>query len=264
MDDRPEGLHALDELAALSGVPERTIRFYRQSGLIAAPERRGRRAFYPAATVERLRVIAELRHRGLGLDAIAAVLDDPSSARDELTRVLQIGDELRKPWIEDRAASLSRLEVLETLGQDDDAVLPLLEEHTIIHPLDGPPARTYHVPSVATLELAGDLLSAGITPALAYTSWEALQRHLGALAEELVRLFTTPDGGGVGGGLTVEELMDGFDELRPIALRAVQLVFARAIEQALEEFVASGGVLSVRALPPAVGPDGERLSRPRP
>lgn len=244
----------LDELAELTGVPARTIRFYRQSGLVGAPVRRGRRAYYPQGTAERLRVISELRQRGLGLDAVAAVLDDPDSARDELARVLQIGDELRKPWIEDRAATLSRLEVLETLGVGGEELLPVLEEHAIVHAVDGPPARTYHVPSVATLELAGDLLVAGITPTLAYTSWQILQHHLSALAGELVRAFTTPEDGGLGSELTMQELMDGFDELRPLALQAVQLVFARAIEQALDEFVEIGGVLAVR--------DG--LSPPRP
>jgi DNA-binding transcriptional MerR regulator len=61
----------LDQLADASGVPARTIRFYRQTGLIDAPERVGRQAFYNGDHLARLRVVAGLRERGLGLDAIA-------------------------------------------------------------------------------------------------------------------------------------------------------------------------------------------------
>lgn len=39
-------MHNIDELAHLSGISSRTIRFYNTQGLLPPPEMRGRVAFY--------------------------------------------------------------------------------------------------------------------------------------------------------------------------------------------------------------------------
>jgi len=51
----------IDELAAASRVPSRTIRFYQSRGALMAPEIRGRVAFYGKQHVERLKLIAQLQ-----------------------------------------------------------------------------------------------------------------------------------------------------------------------------------------------------------
>lgn len=244
----PERGLTLDELEAASGVPARTIRFYRQSGLIESPERHGRRAFYDASQLDRLRLISQLRDRGLGLDAIAKVVDDPTAARRSLSGLLQLSDELRKPWIEDRSAVLTRLEVVETLGTDLPENLQMLEDYGVITRMSPKKPEMYSVPSVATLELAGDMAAAGIAPELINASWIKIQQKLSQLARDLVALYTSHDiGDGVlGTELTRDELLDGFAQLRPIALQAVQLSFAHEIERALEEFVEQGGVFSLK------------------
>ena len=47
---------------------------------------------------------------------------------------------------------------------------------------------------------------------------------------------------------TLERLMHAFEELRPIAMQAVQLAFAHEIELALNEFVEQGGVFDLKNL----------------
>ncbi|MGZ4726207.1 MAG: helix-turn-helix domain-containing protein, partial [Acidimicrobiales bacterium] len=84
----------LDELEQASGVPGRTIRFYRQTGLIDSPRRSGRQAFYSEDQVARLRLIAALRALGLGLDAVSKILADPTGEHRSFSRLLQIRDEL--------------------------------------------------------------------------------------------------------------------------------------------------------------------------
>ena len=59
----------IDELAAASRVPSRTIRFYQSRGALMAPEIRGRVAFYGKPHIERLKLIAQLQDRGLRIDA---------------------------------------------------------------------------------------------------------------------------------------------------------------------------------------------------
>ena len=71
-DDDP-GL-TIDELAATSRVPSRTIRFYQSRGALMTPEIRGRVAYYGKPHLERLKLIAQLQDRGLRIDAIGDLM----------------------------------------------------------------------------------------------------------------------------------------------------------------------------------------------
>src|SRR5262245_20009526 len=62
--------YTIDDLAAQTGVPSRTIRFYQAKGALPPPVRRGRVAYYDDSHVERLRLVAHLQDRGLSLRAI--------------------------------------------------------------------------------------------------------------------------------------------------------------------------------------------------
>jgi DNA-binding transcriptional MerR regulator len=69
----------IGDLAALTGVPVRTVRFYCDEGLLdSGRSAGGHRRFAPAA-VERLDLVRRLRGLGLGLPAIAAVLAEERS-----------------------------------------------------------------------------------------------------------------------------------------------------------------------------------------
>jgi DNA-binding transcriptional MerR regulator len=57
-----------------SGVTARTICFYQSVDVLPKPDRRGRAAVYHQKHLERLRLIAELRDRGLTLSAIGHLL----------------------------------------------------------------------------------------------------------------------------------------------------------------------------------------------
>ena len=119
----PEVLYTIDELAAHSGVPSRTIRYYQSKGTLPGPERRGRVAYYRADHVERLRVIAELQDRGLRLDAISDVLQRLEEGGDSLQDWLGMGDQLQAPWSDDRPIVLSEPDLLERVGHRRPGVL---------------------------------------------------------------------------------------------------------------------------------------------
>ena len=61
---------SLETLAALSGVSERTIRYYITRGLLPGPVRGGRGAFYTEGHLGRLQEIREQQQRGFTLTAI--------------------------------------------------------------------------------------------------------------------------------------------------------------------------------------------------
>lgn len=66
--------YTLADLAALTGIPARTIRYYIAQGLVPAPGREGPATRYPAATLDRLRLIARLRDVHQPLASIRATL----------------------------------------------------------------------------------------------------------------------------------------------------------------------------------------------
>jgi DNA-binding transcriptional MerR regulator len=228
--------YTIDQLEAGSGVPARTIRFYRQSGLIASPVRIGRQAFYDADQLPRLRLIAALRARGLALDAVSKVLADPAGARESFGSLLYIRDELLEPWIDDRSATMSEGEVLAILGSARRATVAELTQHHIIEPSESMPGQ-YDVGSVTLLNLAAQLMQAGAQPEIAYAAWMAMRQHIGGLADELVSIFVDHSAYGFPAATTADDFTDALRHLRPIALRAVQLAFALEIERALETLV---------------------------
>ncbi|TDC87660.1 MerR family transcriptional regulator [Nonomuraea deserti] len=64
----------IGDLAALTGVPVRTIRFYCDEGIIASVRSAGGHRRFDSTAVERLGMVRRLRGLGLGLAAIARVL----------------------------------------------------------------------------------------------------------------------------------------------------------------------------------------------
>ena len=66
----------MEQLAAACEVSVDTIRYYQTRGLVPAPSREGRVAWYDEQHADRIREVRELRRRGLTLAAIERVLGD--------------------------------------------------------------------------------------------------------------------------------------------------------------------------------------------
>ncbi len=228
--------YTLDQLEELTGVPGRTIRFYRQSGLIEPARRVGRQAFYAPEQLGRLRFIAALRARGLGLDAVGRLLSDPGGENQSFAVLLSIQDELLEPWIDDHSAVVDGDEVLRLLGSPHRQALADLEQVGLVHRTGSGDA--YEVPSLAVLELAAEMMSAGIEPEVSAAAWGAMQRRIAELADELITIFAEHPDHGFAGNDTAADISNAFRQLRPLALRAVQVAFAQEIQRALGVYLA--------------------------
>lgn len=69
-------MHTIDELAYLSGMPSRTIRFYNTQGMLPPPTMRGRVAYYGEEHLLVLNIIKELREQQqLPLETIKQMLE---------------------------------------------------------------------------------------------------------------------------------------------------------------------------------------------
>jgi DNA-binding transcriptional MerR regulator len=72
----------MEELARLAGITVRTLRFYRERGLIPPPRREGRIAWYDERHLARLRTISALLERGHTLSGIADLAEAFDHGRD--------------------------------------------------------------------------------------------------------------------------------------------------------------------------------------
>jgi DNA-binding transcriptional MerR regulator len=245
-DPRPgaESCFTIDELAVLSGVPSRTIRFYQSKGTLPAPERRGRVAYYSLEHVERLRVIAELQDRGLRLDAIRDALAEVGRGGEPLSLQawLGMGDELQAPWSDDHPVVFSEAELLDRVGNRPGMLAELRRLNFIERQGNSRPA-TYVVPSAVLLGIGLELGHAGIDPLVAFEASEIMRLRLGRLVDELVAFFADRTGEGFGGSGEPEEIAASVDALRRQSLRAVQVIFAHEIERSLRELVERGGAM---------------------
>lgn len=69
----------LDELAALTELPRRTVRYYIQSGLIDRPQGVGKGAYYTQRHLERLLLLRKWQLAGLSLERIGELLREQDS-----------------------------------------------------------------------------------------------------------------------------------------------------------------------------------------
>jgi DNA-binding transcriptional MerR regulator len=107
--------YRLDELATLSGVSVRNIRAYRERGLLDAPRREGRWAFYDDRHLAQLRAVNELLRKGYTSAHIAEFLDGTRQGHD-LADILGLQQAIFGP--PRRAASVT----LDVDPEGDDAL----------------------------------------------------------------------------------------------------------------------------------------------
>jgi len=71
--------YTLDELAALVGLPRRTVRYYIQLGLVSRPTGETRAAYYTTAHLEQLLTVIKYSKAGISLERIADLLREPQA-----------------------------------------------------------------------------------------------------------------------------------------------------------------------------------------
>lgn len=70
----------LEDLCKATGLPQRTVRFYIQTGLVDRPEGAGRGAFYTQRHLDQLLLVVASQRKGLSLDAIREFATQPGAA----------------------------------------------------------------------------------------------------------------------------------------------------------------------------------------
>lgn len=233
--ENPE--YGLTELAARSGVPARTIRFYQSVDVLPRPDRRGRDAFYNEQHLERLRLIAELQDRGLTLNAIRHLLGKRASPGMSVGDWLGLDESLRGPWSEDRPRVVDDDELQHLLGSRLAGLRGRLERSGY---LERQPEGWWLVRSPTLLDLALQLHDAGIDVEVTGRATDLLRRRLARAVDDLISLFVERTGTGFAGQASGTELATALRTLRPIAREAAGIILAHEIERGLRELLDAG------------------------
>jgi len=223
----------LEELSERSGMPARTIRYYQNEKLLDRPGRDhkdARLARYGPGHVERLRLIGELRDRGLKLPAIRTLLREGNeSAR--VADWLGLDDRLRGSWGPDVPRLVSRDELAALTADTPPGTQGVLEDAGLLVRQ----GNAWLLPIPSLLELSVQLISQGVEADLVLDAGRILQRHLGKAADELIDLFVGATFAGVGEGNVPDLLIDA---LRPAAGDAARVIFAQQLERAVAALLA--------------------------
>ena len=229
--------YTIDDLAAKTGIPSRTIRFYQSSGVLSSPDKRGRIAYYGPAHVERLELIGNMQDRGLRMRAIKDLVERIDTGEVALGEWLGLEDQLSSAWIDDAPKVVTRPQLDELLGQRRPGFLAELVRGGLLEAqLEG----AYLVPSPGLLQVTLELDDAGVAVDVATGASRILQRHLSKAAQELATFFAERAGDGFGKDDSVAGISGALQQLRTVGPESVRLIFAREMEQVLRRMVETG------------------------
>jgi DNA-binding transcriptional MerR regulator len=223
-----EGELTIDELAARTGMTVRTLRFYASEGLLPAPHRRGRVAFYDARHRMRLDLVRTLQEQGYTLAAIQRVLaripeDAPAAEYAVQAAVLA-------PWLAEQTEEFDRAGLERRVGRRvDDAQIDMLVG---LGGLERLPDGRFRA-SPAILGHAVGLVELPVPPGVLQESAAIIHEHASAVADGLTELFARAIWGPYQRGeIDHEQVMAILARMRPLALQGLVGAFARAADEA--------------------------------
>ncbi|PRP96329.1 MerR family transcriptional regulator [Enhygromyxa salina] len=229
--------YTIDDLAAATSIPSRTIRFYQSSGVLPKPEKIGRIAYYGQQHIERLEMIGKMQDRGLRMRAIKDLVTQVERGDVVLHEWLGLEEQLSSAWVDDGPKLLTRAQLRELIGERRPGfIAELVRAGTLEQHGDD----AYLAPSPGLLQVAARLDDAGVSVDVATGAAGILQKHLAKAAKELAGYFADHAGDGFGHGDSVVSISDAFRELRSTGPESVRLIFAREMEQVLRKMVETG------------------------
>jgi DNA-binding transcriptional MerR regulator len=233
--------YTIDELAAHTRIPSRTIRFYQSNGALARPEIKGRVAYYGPEHVERLHLIGKLQDRGLRIKAIRALVEKIDKGELALGEWLGLEAQLQSSWLNEQAQVMTEQELSDVVADGRPGLVAELVRHKIVEKQ----GNAYLVSSPALLHAMIRLEKAGIDVGTAQASHELVRKHVGKLSDDLGSFFMKHAGQGFGRSVAADDLAQAFEAFRPMSMELIQVVFAQEMERVLSQILQSGQVTKV-------------------
>jgi len=232
----------VEQLAYETGMSVRNIRNHQSRGLLPPPEVRARTGYYGPDHVARLRLIQEMQAEGFKLSAISRLIGEHGADADRFVGLRQA---VTAPFADEAPEVLSREELVERFGVDDDKILNKAQKLGLLIDLGD---ERYEAPSPALLQAAEDVLKMGIGLPAALAAIEKLNKNSHSAARTFVDLFLDelwkpfdeagrPDEGW-------PEMIAAIERLRPLAVEALNATFRLILTEEVEK--AFGEVLERR------------------
>jgi DNA-binding transcriptional MerR regulator len=183
-DDAPDGLLTIDELAVAVGMTVRNTRYYASLGLMPAPIRRGRVAYYDDVHRARLELVRALQQHGFTLQAIEGFLS--TIPADATVEQLSVQRAMLTSWTPQPPVELSRSELEERAGRKLSA-----DDLRLLLVLGSIQRRGKSYVALTTFEVGLGLLDLDVPEESLNAAGEAIGRHMQALVEELTDILRT-------------------------------------------------------------------------
>ncbi|MEV4329851.1 MerR family transcriptional regulator [Streptomyces sp. NPDC049597] len=204
----------MEELAKEAGITVRTLRFYRERGLIQPPRREGRIAWYDEHHLARLRTIAALLERGHTLNGIADLATAFESGRD-VGEVLGLGEPTEETPVRLTPEALADYFEGEVTPENFAKALELGYLAT-----DGD--EIVHI-SRRLLDVSAELVREGVPLAAVLEAGRRVRTHADALAELFIDV------------LTAHSAESELERLRPLAKSVVDAELSMAMDRRLRK-----------------------------
>jgi len=218
----------IDELAARTGMTVRTVRFYATEGLLPAPRRRGRVAYYSARHRMRLDLIRTLQEHGYTLAAIERVL--ARIPLDANPAEYAVHAAVLAPWLPEQTEALDRAGLDRRVGRrlTDEEMGYLVQVGALASAGDG----TFRT-SAAVLGHAVELLQLPVPTSVLKDSARIIDEHATAVANGLTEVFVDAVWGPYQRGeIDHEQVVAMLARLRPLAVQGLVSAFGRAADRA--------------------------------
>ena len=232
----------IDELARDFALPVSTLRMYQHRGLLPAPERRGRVAYYGDEHASRLRMLIALQERGFSLAAIKELLDSWEEGRslDEVLGMAAAGT----VWEREEPLVLSPAE-LATRFPGDQVTPELFRRAEALGITRLRPDGSIELPMPRYLGIGTRLVELGIPAAEVIDEYEVLRRACDELADRFADLFRrhiwqsmlADDDAAIPPADRVDEVARSLAELGPLALGIVESTLPHALQDAARRFL---------------------------
>ena len=220
-----ESLLTIDELSSGVGLTVRTTRYYASLGLIPAPIRRGRVAYYDDAHRARLELVRALQDHGFTLQAIEGFLG--SLPADATVEELALQRAMLTSWTPEPAEQLTHRQLEKKAGR------PLVAEDIRLLIMLGALERSDEgYVAMPNLQVGVGLLDLDIPEDSLGAAEASIRRHMESLVEELTEILRTqvlePYRREPHSPEDAARLEQTMSELRQLTLEAVVTGFQRA------------------------------------
>jgi DNA-binding transcriptional MerR regulator len=218
----------IDELAVRTGMTVRTVRFYATEGLLPAPQRRGRMAYYDARHRMRLELIRTLQEHGYTLAAVERVLARIPVEANPAEYAVHAA--VLAPWLPEQTAEIDRAGLERRAGRRlSEDEIGYLGQVGALEPVG---AAVFRI-SPAMLGHAVELLQLPVPTRVLQDSAQIIDEHATAVANGLTEVFVDAVWGPYQRGeIDHGELLAMLARLRPLAVQGLVSAFGRAADRA--------------------------------